>query len=65
MDSVFWPFTIMSVDFKGGRGKTVRAYLHLVTLCILSDRKYIWLVTFGHINNTFKFELGLPHDHVE
>ncbi len=67
MDSVFWPFTIMSVDFEGGRGKTVRACLHLVTLWVLSDRISIWFVTFGHIKNRYKsdLELGLPHYHVK
>ncbi len=67
MDSVFWPFTIMSVDFEGGRGKTVRACLHLVTLCVLSDRISIWFVTFGHIKNGYKsnLELGLPHYHIK
>ncbi len=64
MDSVLWHFTIMSVDFEGGKGKTVRACLHLVILCVLSDRKYIWFVTFGHIKKIrFKsdLELSLPH----
>ncbi len=67
MDSVFWTFTIMSVDFEGGRGKTVRACLYLVTLCVLLDRNSIWFVTFGHIKNGYKsdLELVLPHYHVK
>ncbi len=57
----------MSVDFEGGRGKTVGACLHLVTLCVLSDQISIWFVTFGHMKNRYKsnLELGLPHYHVK
>ncbi len=57
----------MSVDFEGGRGKTVRACLHMVTLCILSDRISILFVTFGHIKNGYKsdLKLGLMHYHVK
>ncbi len=66
-NSVFWPFTIMSVDFEEGSVKAVRACLHLVTSCVLSDLKSIWFVTFGHIKNAYKsdLELGLPHYHVK
>ncbi len=59
MDSVFWPFAIMSVYFEGGSVKTGRACLHLVTLCALLDRKSIWFVTFGHIRNGYKSDLEL------